>query len=399
MRGQKVKLVARTLKDGVFVYMLDFVDTDLRRRRISLGHFDKRKAEMQRQEKERDLLLGVSETVKMMLDEFAKDCLERTRGQVRETTLAHYGFTVRFFIEAVGNIYIHQVKLEHGERFIQFCIDKGNSESTISKHIRQMKRLFQLGVNRGQLPSNPLSKLKELKFTPRPIRTLSPDECSRIFKAVVDLRDKLELRWDLMVGLALSIGLRKGEILNLTWWDIDFEKKLVEVKSKKETAETWSWQPKDSEIRILPLAEPLVSLFAAHQNQQAEGLPYVFLTKERYERIQAKRKAGKWNCFDSLSPVSSFTKQFQKILKTANIEPLEFHDLRRTALSNFFYSGLDSISVQKIAGHSNLKTTASFYLAIRPDLIEKARQASSGFVADLAHLWHTAPSGSNNEKS
>jgi len=128
-------------------------------------------------------------------------------------------------------------------------------------------------------------------------------------------------------------------------------------------------------------------------------LPYVFLTKERYERIQAKRKAGKWNCFDSLGPVSSFTKQFQKILKTANIEPLEFHDLRRTALSNFFYSGLDSISVQKIAGHSNLKTTASFYLAIRPDLIEKARQASSGFVADLAHLWHTASSGSNNGKS
>ena len=61
----------------------------------------------------------------------------------------------------------------------------------------------------------------------------------------------------------------------------------------------------------------------------------------------------------------------------AGIEKGEFHDLRRTCLSNWFFNGLREYDVMKIAGHASFETTHSFYLAIRNDLLDQARALSS----------------------
>jgi hypothetical protein len=54
----------------------------------------------------------------------------------------------------------------------------------------------------------------------------------------------------------------------------------------------------------------------------------------------------------------------------------EFHDLRCTCLTRWFESGLSEYDVMKLAVHSDFGTTHSFYLAVRRDLLDLARQAS-----------------------
>ncbi|OHB53998.1 MAG: hypothetical protein A2Y12_04955 [Planctomycetes bacterium GWF2_42_9] len=61
--------------------------------------------------------------------------------------------------------------------------------------------------------------------------------------------------------------MRRGELLNLCWQDIDFENKTVDVQPKSDTAHTWQWHVKDTERRGLPLTEELVELLAFHQAQ------------------------------------------------------------------------------------------------------------------------------------
>ena len=390
MRGQKVKLVARTLKGGVFVYMLDFVDTNLRRRRISLGHFDKRKAEMQRQEKERNLLLGVSETVKMRLSDFLEDSLAKTGDQVRESTHDETRGSMKQFIELVGNIDYQRVNLGHGELFRQKQFDKGNTPSTVAKKLRHLKGLFQLAVHRKQLDENPFRYLKLPKLPKKKVERYTADECSRITKAARDYQKKGSLRWDLLIITALCTAMRKSELLNCTWADIDFEKMTIEVLPKTNTDYTWGWLIKDTDHRILPLTKDLVQMLADHQNQQPEGYPYVFVPEARYDRIQQLRKQGKWRLKDANRKViSTFMRDFKKILKRAGVRERTFHCLRNTAITNWFINDMKEHDVMTLAGHSSFATTHAFYLAVADDLVDRARVASGlGVGKNLARIWH-----------
>jgi site-specific recombinase XerD len=58
---------------------------------------------------------------------------------------------MRHFIKVTGDIDYLRVTHNHGERFIQACLDGGNAQATARKKIATLKRLFQLAVERGQL--------------------------------------------------------------------------------------------------------------------------------------------------------------------------------------------------------------------------------------------------------
>lgn len=83
------------------------------------------------------------------------------------------------------------------------------------------------------------------------------------------------------------------------------------------------------------------------------------------------------------------SRDFGLILQHAAIKTREFHDLRRTAICNWFAQGLSEYEIVKLAGHADFKTTHKFYLHVRDDLMDRARQASSRALSrNLARTWH-----------
>ena len=116
-----------------------------------MGHADWRKAKHQRDQKERELSMGVRLPQSMKLSSFMKDSERRSHGQVRESTLVERNTAMRHLIAAIGDMDYLKVERNHGERFVQACLDRGNSLSTINKKISGVKRLFRLAVERGQL--------------------------------------------------------------------------------------------------------------------------------------------------------------------------------------------------------------------------------------------------------
>ena len=384
-----VRLRTRPSRDGRrFTYMLDYVDENGKRRRTSLGHADKRRAERQRVQRERELRMGIVAPASTTLSEFLVDSRLRTGDQVRESTHYEYGSAMEQFIEVVGNIDFQKVRLSHGELFRQACLDKGNTPATVCKKVRSLKRLFQLGVRRGQLHENPMKYLDEPKWSKRKIEIYKPDEMERILKAARYHREPL--RWDLLIYTALVTALRRGELLNATWRDVDFEAKTIDVSPKQSTPETWRWLIKDTDRRTLPLTDELVAMLAAHQVSQPSGYPYVFVPVRRYDHIQKLRRQGRWTLVDSrLKVVNNFKPDFEKTLRRASVRIRRFHDLRNTAITSWFRNGMSEYDVMKLAGHADFKTTHKFYLAIADDLIDRAREASNaGLSQNLAHTWH-----------
>lgn len=71
--------------------------------------------------------------------------------------------------------------------------------------------------------------------------------------------------------------------------------------------------------------------------------------------------------------MNNFTRHWQQLLAYASIEQGEFHDLRRTALSRWVRAGMSEFMVMRLAGHSDFRTTHTFYLAVDENLLRQAR--------------------------
>ncbi len=179
---------------------------------------------------------------------------------------------------------------------------------------------------------------------------------------------------------------RRGELLNLCWSDIDFDEYAIDITPKDNTDETWEWLIKDHEERTVPLSENTTQLLADIQSKSPTGYPYVFVPQARYDYIQKELRAkGKWSFSSSrLNIYNNFYKQFDKIFLRAGIRKKgKFHDCRSTALSNWFAQGLSEYEIMRLAGHSSFETTHKFYLSIKKDYIDKARQANIGLGVKL----------------
>jgi integrase len=393
-----VRLRRRPTYDGRgFYFFLDYKDLDGERKRVSLGHRNKRKAEKQRMEKEYELRMGYVDPDSMKLSDFLEDSLRRTGDQIRESTRRDYRSAMRDFISIVGDIDYRKVRFAHGEEFCQKCLDGGNTAATVAKKLREVKHFFELAVHRRQVDENPLKYIRAPRWTEGKVITYTEDECRRLFLAVNDEQNRNTVNWGLLILTALETGMRKSELLNLTWRDIDFSRQLVEVNPKKDTKETWPWFIKDVDRRELPLTDEAVSVMACHQESQPEGHPYVFVPPARYRCIQQLRREGRWTYSDSrLKVLNNFRERFVTLLRRANISDKTFHDLRRTALSNWLAGGISEHEVMRLAGHADFATTHKFYLAIADDLLDRAREVTSG--RKLAQIWHKCVSDVTHKK-
>jgi len=248
---------------------------------------------------------------------------------------------------------------------------KGNRPATVAKKIATLKRQFNLAVERHQLDDNPFHHLKKPKALDGEIHVYSDEECDRLVKAARDIKIGKLYRWEMIFLTDLCTRMRRGELLNATWRDVDFAGQKIHVAPKDNTEQTWIWQIKDKDRRSLPLTDEVVKMLIEHQATQPEGYPYVFVTPRRYDNIQRLRRLGRWSIRQGKCPVSNFQYQFQKILAHAGIEEGTFHDLRRTCITNWFAYGLSEYEVMILAGHASFETTRRFYMAVRRTLLNE----------------------------
>ena len=380
-----VRLWKRPSRDGKrFTFVLIYRDERDKKRFESLGHVDSRKAERQRAQKERELRMGVVEPGSMKLSDFVQDSIVRTQGQVQEGTLSEYDSAMRQFINIVGDIDYRRIKYQHGEHFIQMCLDGGNRPATVKKKITTLKRLFQLAVQRGQLEENPFKYVARPKVAQGEIHVYRDDECVRMVQAARETNLGKPLRWDILILTALCTGMRRGELLNTIWSDIDFDEQVIRISPKDNGEHTWEWHIKDTDRRSVPLTDEVTQMLVEYQVTQPEGYPYVFVQPRRYDNIQKLRAQGRWTVRQGRCPLSNFRYQFKSIMTRAGIDLGTFHDLRRTCITNWFANGLSEYEVMIMAGHSCFETTRKFYLAVRKDLIDRARVASSKAMKEIS---------------
>jgi integrase len=306
------------------------------------------------------------------LENFASEHRQVMRGQVAWRTLQDQMRALNLFMTHVSRkMKLQNVSPRHAESFIAARLACDIEPATVNKDIRTLKRLFNLAIEpRGYLPEggNPFKSIKPRKKTEKPKRYVSPEEYGALMGTTPDIW------WRALMAVAYGAGLRRGEILNLTWSDVDFKGHQIHVRPKDQTDRLLAWEPKDHECRTIPVPNEVMRLLVDLQAESEEGCPYVFLPKPRWMHILRMRGKGKWAEDSAL--VNNVGRRFDQLRTTACIPECTLHDLRRSCLTNWARE-LPVHVVQKLAGHSDIKTTQKYYLIVQQADLDKARTVNS----------------------
>ena len=179
------------------------------------------------------------------------------------------------------------------------------SNTTINRDIEVLRKMFNIAIENGWLLKNPCNGIKKLRQDNKLERYLSPDEeirllsvCTGRFKHLKDI-----------IQFALNTGMRKDEILSLTWKCVNFESNKITLLDTK-----------NGKKRFIPINSVVKTILKnANKNRICE---YVFanpVTQTRYSDLKGS---------------------FNSVCKKANVENFRFHDLRHTSATRMVGAGV-----------------------------------------------------------
>ncbi len=288
----------------------------------------------------------------------------RIRVDLESTTAYHTRRAFDVLIEAVGDVDPMSFTRLHAEAFR--CKLLGSYRpATAQSYIKTCRPLFRWFV-RHWGGEDPFAGLPSVRV---------PRERPKVFddQQVNLLLDSAEREVDyLRVLLAKTTGMRRGEILNLTWDDIDFERNIIYVQPKQETPETWKWQAKDKDYRVVPLVKPAADLMMRIRMGLPRSQPYVCLTEDRYAYLQFRRSRGQMTDRQRKCPDSN-AKPLRRARKNAGVQGISLRHLRSTCLTKLAENNVPLHVIQSIAGHSSIETTRRYYIAVKPESIDAVR--------------------------
>jgi integrase len=246
-------------------------------------------------------------------------------------------------------------------------------------------------MNREVIAANPWKKLRRLKAPGQDWHWCADEEVRRLLNVTPDLY------WQARILLAYTAGLRKGELLNFTWADVEFATQAIQVAPKEQAEECWPWMHKDSDRRKSPLTDESADLLVELHGAQPAGHPYVLVPLDPYwfliQEMRVRPICGNWKR-SWRDVVNNFTQRFQLIVRKAGIrDHATFHDIRKTCTTNWFRHGLAIHEVKDLVGHSSIVTTERYFLRVDETALTLARKASSALSLRPAqtHFRRTAP--------
>ena len=219
--------------------------------------------------------------------------------------------------------------------------------ATINRDLALLKHLFSYAMREGWLERNPVSLVKFDKENNARDRVLSPEEFERLQRHSSPPLQAINL-------IAYQTGMRRGEILNLTWDRVDLKAGLIRLKAE---------DTKTDEARFVPLTADLTAKLKELYKVRYLHEPHVFLVN------------GK--------SVSSIKTAFKAACRRAKIEGFRFHDFRHTAVTNMRRAGIDHLTIMRITGHKTLEVFKRYNSFLESDLKEAAHRFNTYIT--LAH--------------
>jgi integrase len=204
---------------------------------------------------------------------------------------------------------------------------KPRSSTTVVRYIASLSHAFTVAIKEWEwMDENPIRKINKPKLPQGRIRFLDESEKNRLLEACK--QSKSSCLYPIVV-LALSTGMRKGEILTLTWDDIDFERRAILLHTTK-----------NGERRLIPLTGLSLELLKNLKLSKHDEL--VFPSPNNLNQPIDIRSA------------------WESVLKKASLTNFKFHDLRHTTASYLAMNNASLLEIGALLGHKTVQMTKRY---------------------------------------
>jgi integrase len=237
-------------------------------------------------------------------------------------------------LDGITPLDIERMKLEMKKSLTPH--GKPYSAQTIKHNLNLLSRLYNRAIKWGMFNGeNPVKKVQPVRVDNQKTEFLTEEEADRLLKVLDEWPCRVSAAF---VRFAMFSGLRRGEIIKLTWDDVDFERGMVTLRD-----------PKGGKTQTIPLSEEALS---ALRSLEITG-EHVFPGKSGGERYDFK---GPW----------------VRIRKAAELpEDFRFHGLRHHFASTLVSNGVDLAVVKELLTHKDMSTTQR-YAHLQPDALKRA---------------------------
>ncbi|GGN81419.1 hypothetical protein GCM10011579_067960 [Streptomyces albiflavescens] len=226
-----------------------------------------------------------------------------------------------------------------------------------------LKSALEHAVREDELPRNVARNVKTTTPRPRRFQPLTAAEARQLLHAANG--DRLNALYE----LALRTGLRKGELLGLRWEDLDLDGGTATIhrslqRTRSQGLTVLNTKTLASERRIALPTECLSSL-NIHQEQQQEERQAAG-TGWTDNGLVFTTPNGK-----PLDPTNA-TRRFRRLLESAGLRAIRFHDLRHSTATLLLEQGIDLVVIKELLGHAHIGVTAGVYAHVRLRLQRQA---------------------------
>lgn len=275
---------------------------------------------------------------------------------IKYNTLRGYKVNVNnHIIPSIGNIYIQKLTSYNINDMIVDLKKKGLEATTIRYVLRNLNQIIKFSINRMWLYKSPMEEIDIPTSTNFQSKPYSFNE----LKCLIDVSKGTDFEY--IIRIEAETGLRIGELLALTWSDIDFVNNTISI-NKTIVYEVGkgctSSSPKSNKSnRTIPVTGDLIIALKDLKKNEIKKLK-VF---KKGSRINSKTIIHDKN-WEPKSP-HSVSLAFSKFLENNNLRHIRFHDLRHTHASLLYLEyNTDIIAIRDRLGHSRASTTRNSYI-------------------------------------
>jgi len=275
-------------------------------------------------------LLGMAKTKIPTLVEFAKEFIEYQRDVKRKRSWKKDESHMKLWNRELGEKKLSEITSAHidGHKLERL---KKVKPSTVNRELEVLRHLFYMAKKWKKFyGENPVAESGLLEVEYNSYRTLTHDEEARLMDVCLEHLKPI-------IITALNTGMRKGEMLSLTWNDVDLDNDLITVRSEVSKSKKQRQIPINSLLRKVLLEQKIKTAHSGFVFLTPEGLPY------------------------SPNNPSALKRTFGTAFRNAEIKGFRFHDLRHTAATQMAESGAVVVAVKEILGHADIRTTMKYF--------------------------------------
>lgn len=316
---------------------------------------------------------------RIRLSDFCPQYLEIASSFLSPTTYASYERVVQqYILPILGHFRLSEIRPFHVQMFIQQLQSPGRgkqretlSSSSVRRYFVVLQSILGRAFKLGMIASNPADSARiELPSNPcTPTDIFTQEEAAQMLHYL----EKEPMQYQLLVHLAILTGCRRGELVALTWKDVDTENGIITINKSNYQLSGGKVETKPPKtrgsIRQISVPSYCIDMLLQYRKQQTASSESSWIFTREDGSPMRPQRASKW---------------FTQFLQRNGLRHRKFHSLRHTSATLLLLNGTNIKTVAARLGHMQLSTTNRY--------VHNISQADLDAAKLLESLFHTEDS-------